>query len=221
MPSPSELMNAIQQGATDRVAEMLAVDPRVADARNESGATALMLALYLGKGAIVEQLLAARQEFSTSELAALGRTSALALALDTDPQALDAPAHDGFRLLGLAAFFGHEATVVLLLELGADATLPAENSTAVTALHSAVAFPDRDVSLANARRLIAHGAPVDAAQQGGWTALHAAAMHGDEPLVQLLLDRGASLNLANDDGKTAAMMAEEAEHGELVALLSE
>ena len=221
MSTATELIDAIQRGAADEIAALLAADPSVADARHESGTTALLLAIYHGQAAIAEQLAAVRQELSTWELAALGRTSDLNLALDTDPRALDAPADDGFRLLGLAAFFGHESTVALLLELGADTSLAAENPTAVTALHSAVAFRDRDVGLANARRLIAHGAPVDAAQQGGWTALHAAAMHGNEPLVRLLLDQGASLSFATDDGKTAAMMAEEAGHRELAALLSD
>ncbi len=44
-------------------------------------------------------------------------------------------------------------------------------------------------------------------QHGGWTPLHAAAMHGDEAPVELFLKHGADRTLKSDDGQTAAEMA--------------
>jgi len=219
MTAQNSLTDAVQQGAADEVARLLAEDPTLADARHESGVSAMMLALYYQQSAIAEQIAALREAFSMRELAALGRTDELAAALALEPEALDRPASDGFRLLGLASFFGHESTVERLLELGADPILPSDNPTRVTALHSAVAFRDPEVGLANARRLLAHGAAVDAPQQSGWTALHSAAMHGNEPLVRLLLENGADSSLGNDDGKKPSDLAAEAGHDTLIALL--
>ncbi|MBF8270647.1 MAG: hypothetical protein HW386_2356, partial [Gammaproteobacteria bacterium] len=51
------------------------------------------------------------------------------------------------------------------------------------------------------------GADVNAKQQGGWTALQAAAKHGSMELVELLLQHGADPNQPADDGQTALSMA--------------
>ena len=60
---------------------------------------------------------------------------------------------------------------------------------------------------------------VNARQQGGWVPLHAAAQNGDRPMVELLLQHHADPRLANDEGKTAAIVARENGHEELVDLL--
>jgi ankyrin repeat protein len=56
---------------------------------------------------------------------------------------------------------------------------------------------------------------VNARQQGGWAPIHAAAQNGDRALVELLLKHGADPNLANDAGKTPAMVAREKGHNEI------
>jgi ankyrin repeat protein len=56
---------------------------------------------------------------------------------------------------------------------------------------------------------------VDARQQAGYTALHAAARHGDEELVDLLLAHGADPSLRSDDGKDAAAHARDQGHDRL------
>ena len=44
------------------------------------------------------------------------------------------------------------------------------------------------------------GADPNTKQQGGWTALHAAAKHGDTTMTQLLLNHSADPNIRTDDG---------------------
>ena len=51
--------------------------------------------------------------------------------------------------------------------------------------------PRRRATCASAERLLAGGADPDAQQQGGFTALHAAAQHDDEELAAVLLRHGA------------------------------
>ena len=60
----------------------------------------------------------------------------------------------------------------------------ANNPMQVTPLHSAAAARN----LAIVRALLEHGAPVNARQQKGWTALHAAAQHGDKPMVEVAVE---------------------------------
>ncbi|MGA8066845.1 MAG: ankyrin repeat domain-containing protein [Terriglobales bacterium] len=67
--------------------------------------------------------------------------------------------------------------------------------------------------------MLEHGAPVNARQQAGWIPIHAAAQNGDRPMVELLLQHHANPKLANDEGKTPAMVAREKGHEELAALL--
>lgn len=58
-----------------------------------------------------------------------------------------------------------------------------------------------------ATQLLAHGAEVQVAQQGGWTPLHQAAAHNHTAMVDLLLRHGADRNARSDDGQTPADMA--------------
>ena len=55
--------------------------------------------------------------------------------------------------------------------------------------------------------LLREGANPDAQQQGGFTALHAAAQHNNAEMAKALLDAGADVSLRTEDGKTAAEMA--------------
>lgn len=67
--------------------------------------------------------------------------------------------------------------------------------------------------------LLDASADVNAKQHGGWTALHAAAMFGALPLVELLLDRGADAEIAKDDGKKAVDLSAEKNHAAVVEAL--
>jgi ankyrin repeat protein len=68
--------------------------------------------------------------------------------------------------------------------------------------------------------LLDHGADVDARQQAGWTALHAAAQHGDTDLAELLLSRGADPRLRSDEGKDAMDLARANGHAALAERLA-
>jgi ankyrin repeat protein len=51
--------------------------------------------------------------------------------------------------------------------------------------------------------LIKKGANVNALQQGGFTALHAAAQNGNLDLCKLLIEAGADMNARTTEGQTA------------------
>ena len=52
-----------------------------------------------------------------------------------------------------------------------------------------------------------------------WTALIWASSRGHRETASLLLDRGADINLKNNDGETALMEASSSGHTEIVSLL--
>ena len=103
----------------------------------------------------------------------------------------------------------------MLIESGAAVDIVAANPTKVMPLHSAASARNLEA----ARLLLEHGAPVNLRQQAGWVPIHAAAQNGDRPMVDLLLKYHADPKLANDEGKTAAMVAREKGHEEIAALL--
>jgi uncharacterized protein len=210
-----DVIRAIRAGDDARVGELLAGDLSHARARDENGVSALLLALYHGRGAAVAALRAAVPALDVFEAAALGETGRLLELLDADPEPVNRYSPDGFTPLQLASFFGRPEAAALLLERGAESNAVAKNAMRVTALHSAAAARETPI----VRLLLDNGADPNAQQEGGYTALHAAAQHGDRELAELLVAHGADPSRARDDGETPADTAAASGHTELAAAL--
>jgi ankyrin repeat protein len=217
----AEFLEAVKQGQTARVRQMLESNPAVAGARAESGESAVLLSVYYGKEEVLQLLLARGLPLTVFEAAAAGVREAVAARVTEDSGLLRAFSHDGFTPLHLAAFFGRIPVVELLLSLGAPVNEVSRNPSELRPLHSAVAHRQPQVALEIARALIAAGADVNATQHGGWTPLHAAALHGNLPLVRLLLEAGAIANAKNDTGQTPAALAKTKNHKDVIALLAQ
>lgn len=178
--------------------------------------SAILAALYQQKPDDAVRLADAASRLTIWEAAALGRDAALERLLAADADLANAAAPDGHYPLGLAAFFGHPATVRLLLAGGADVDAAAQNDMKVQPLHAAIASRNAEtVTL-----LLEHGADVNARQQIGYTALMGAAGAGRHDLVDLLLARGADPALTSDEGKTAADIARDHGHSALADRLA-
>ncbi|MFP5319646.1 MAG: ankyrin repeat domain-containing protein [Acidimicrobiia bacterium] len=187
MSGPDELFAAIAAGDSDTARSLLAADPTLASARNQSGLSAVIAAQYRHDAGMVDLLLAAGPELDVFDAAAVGDVDRLGTLLDADPSLVDAFAADGHFPLGLAAYFGRPRAVELLLERGADVSAVARNRMRVQALHAAVAARSREV----VRLLLAAGADPNAEQHGGWTPLMAAQQHGDDDIAAELVAAGA------------------------------
>jgi uncharacterized protein len=178
----------------------------------------ILAALYEGREADAEKLLAEDPELDVFEAAAVGRTDRVRELVDADPSLSAAWSPDGFQALHLAAFFGHADTTAVLLERGADPSVVSRHDfIKVTPLHSAVAREGGE-DLATVEALLAAGAPVDAAVEGGHTPLHSAASNGNEAIIAALLEHGADPNAETDDGKTPLDFAQQHGHADLLEL---
>lgn len=214
-----EFFEAIQSGQAEKVQALLDGDPSLSQARTDQGVSALLLSLYFGQQAVAELLLAKHPGPDIFEAAATGRTERLGELADSTPEAVRSYSSDGFTPLHLAAFFGADEAVSLLLQRGADANAPARNPMQVRPLHSCAAGRDPRARCAIAQALLEAGAEADARQHGGYTALHAVAQSGDLETARLLVQHGANLQQASDDGKTTLDFAREKEQQEMVEWL--
>ncbi len=130
---------------------------------------------------------------------------------------------DELAQLTAAVYTGNESLVAALLDAGVKAD----------ALNQTCKGPKGPIVYAAQRghagivaMLLDAGLDVNARYNHAWTALMFAAGHGDDisvakgvEITELLLDRGAEIDLTNDLGRSALMIAAQRNHVEIVALL--
>ena len=205
----------LQSGDADGLRRILQQDPAASEARDSTGVSVLMHSIYRGRRDLAELIANKKKALDVFEAAALGRLDRLKQCLRDDASAINSRSKDGFTALHFACFFGQPDAARLQIENGAAVDAVAANPTQVMPLHSAASSRNLEA----ARLLLERGAPVNARQQAGWVPIHAAAQNGDRPMVDLLLKHGADPKLANDQGKTSAMVAREKGHAEIATLL--
>ncbi len=215
MEPAQEIFEVIRAGKKARLEALLAADPALVNVRNEQGHSPVLIAQYHHKQDLVAVLLAAGPVLDVFDAASVGRTDRVAALLEADATLVNAYSRDGFFPLGLAAFFGHPETVRLLLARGADVTQVARNPMRIQAVHAAVAGG----SFEAVKLVVEAGAPVNAKQQEGWTALHEAVRQENVELTRYFLAHGADPKLQNDAGKSAIGLAAEQDDTTLLKLL--
>ena len=173
----------------------------------------LLQAVYARKDDEVAAIRSQR-ELTLPEAAAVGDAARIGELLAAGTP-VDERSPDGFTPLQLACHFDHAGAAALLVRAGADLSARASGSMTVQALHAAAASPTGACS----PLLLAAGAPLDAAQGGGFTPLHELATRKLASLAELLLAAGADPSVKAEDGRDAAAMAEAAGDADLAALL--
>ena len=212
-----DLLDAVRVGDADRVTALVTGDPTLANARDASGVSAILLSRYRSDRAVTDALLAADPDLDVFEAAALGYADRLTDHLDAEAGAASAISADGFTALHLAAFFGKAEAARRLLDAGADVNAVSQNAMRVQPLHSAAAGGHREVC----RVLLTAGADVNAVQRDSYAPIHAAAQHGDDELVELFLSAGADPSARIADGSTPADLADAAGHPDVARRLRE
>ena len=117
-------------------------------------------------------------------------------------------------ILNWAVRYKHKGLVAFLLSKGADVTIEDEE-------HSVLIWAVREDDKEIVDMLLAHNAdPAAKTRDGGYTALHIAAIRGRKDIVEgLLIKAGALVNAANYYDQTPLMLAVSKGHKEIVALL--
>jgi hypothetical protein len=216
----SPFLKLIQQGATAEVADAVLADPGLATARDPQGVSPLMWAVYFGQP-LMRDFLIARLEtdgipLDIFEAAATGDEARISALLLEEPELAHSFSGDGWTPLHLAAAFGTPAALATLLTADARLETFSKNPQQNQPLHAALALGKNAETI---RLLLEHGAPVNASQAGGFTALFSAAIANRKDLVEILLAFGADPRHKSDAGKTAADFARERGHSELATWL--
>jgi ankyrin repeat protein len=157
--------------------------------RGEDGMLASMQALYEGREEEAYRLLPPDEELTAHEAATFGRVDRLRQLLDEDPARVNEASSDGFSPLHLAIFGGHESTVRLLIERGADLEAVSTASIArVRPLGTAANFRALELG----RLLLEAGADPNGDNPQGHTPMDTARANEDEDFARLLREFGAS-----------------------------
>ena len=202
------IFEAAQTGDIEAVTRLLKADPKLVEAKNDEGDTALhqaagcrrgeeaalsLVRLLLEAGAAVEARNASGQTpLLYASYAGFGRVVELLVAKGAVAKYQDA---NGRSPLHYAAREGHPAVVELLLKNGADPA--AKDGQNRTPLDYAV-LRDRRAVVEAMMKLV----PFDIKGADGSTLLHAAAAQGNIGMVEDLLTRGADPARPAPDGGT-------------------
>lgn len=187
------LLAAAHAGDADRVAKLLA-GGATTEVRDGHGRTPLHVATFGGHHAVVEALARAGADLGALE-------------------------NDRYDAVTIAAVANDEATLRLLLALGASARLVTSRYDG-TALIAAAHLGHAGV----VRQLIAAGAPLDHVNNLHWTAVIESIVLGDggprhQDTLAALIEAGADLQLADRSGRTPLALARERGYTAMVTML--
>jgi ankyrin repeat protein len=214
----TQFLEAVKKGDRAVVDQMLDADPSLASTKDAGGISAVLLAHYYGKPDVAAALLARGPALDVFEAATAGDAKRVAALVDADPTLANAVARDGYSPLGLAAFFKRPGVVKVLLERGAQPSLPSRDQ-GFTPLHSAVATDAGRAEHEIVRLLLEAGADPNAKSREGGTPLHSAAFTGDLEAAELLLAFGADPNVTDPKGFTPLDVARDRRNVEVAAQL--
>ncbi len=216
MESKQQLVDAVRANDVELVKEILDREPGLLRAETPEGSL-ILTATYHGSREVLGLLLGRTpgEKLDIFEASATGQVRRLRAILDERTDLVDAPKHDEFSPLGLAAFFGHKEAVELLVARGASVNFVPKSRFANTALDAAVAADHLEV----VKALLAAGGDVNVRSAGGYATLHKAVLNGNLPMAELLVAHGADINARRDDGKTPLALAREEGYGRIADFL--
>ena len=215
-----QLHDAAQSGDIEQVRRLVSLGADL-ETRNETGATALMLASQNGHGETASLLLSNGADVNVKAddgvtaliVAALyGHAEVVSLLLSSGAE-VNAELNGGGTALYASSQNGHAEVVSLLLSSGAEVN--AERNDGRTPLYVASQEGRAEV----VSLLLSNGADVNMEITGGATPLFVASEYGHAEIVSPLLSNGADVNAQASNGATALMMASQAGHIETVRLL--
>lgn len=213
--SLSVIEEYIETGNYQDLDLLLSRDPELIKQSTSHQISPLLLACYYNKPQIVQTLLKYTTSLTIHEACAAGLLHHVQLMIEHKVDVIEEMSSQGFTPLGIAAHFGKEDIVRLLLTHGADPNIASQNGYNVYPLHAALAINQSNI----AKMLIESGAEVNVFQHGAYTPLHLASQNGNIDLIILLLEHGADINSTTTDGSSASDLAESKGFHEIAEIL--
>jgi ankyrin repeat protein len=214
MPEQKALFEAIRAGNLAAVKALIGADASLGSARNDSGVSATLTAVYMGHAEIRDFLIASGATLDLPEAAAVGHLARVRELVEKHHAQANSYSPDGFPVVALAAFLGQREVVEYLAAHGADINAAATNGSGYNALTGAVTSGH----VAVVQWLLENGADANYRYSGGYSPLLTAAANGRLDIAKLLLAHGADPHATTDDGKSALSLAKERNHPEIAAL---
>ncbi|MDG6904702.1 MAG: ankyrin repeat domain-containing protein [Nitrososphaerota archaeon] len=199
------LFKAIRQGDSSKIERMLNKNGSLANSKDSSGMTPVVIATYYGQPKIAQIIIEHGAKLDLFEAAMTGQLEIVKQIAAKDQSSINSYSKDGYTALHLAAFFGHLDVAKFLIQSGAKIDIASTNAMKVTPLHSAAARNQLEIS----ELLLSSGANANAKQDGDFTPLHAAAQNGSIEMAQLLIRHGADVNAKTKEGKRPLDMIRE------------
>ena len=187
MPDTKLFFDAIRSGDLARVGALLEADPSLAGARNESGASPLLMSIYTGQKEVRDLLLSRCIEMDLAEACAAGDLSRVKRFVEANPTSANSFSTDGFPIFALACFFGHLDIARYLAEKGANIHAAATNGTGYNALTAAA-----NGHLEIVKLLLGAGADPASTTDDGKSALVIATERNHPHIADFLRSRAAS-----------------------------
>ncbi|HEU5230302.1 MAG TPA: ankyrin repeat domain-containing protein [Ktedonobacteraceae bacterium] len=210
-----EMFAAVKAKDIDGVKALLDHDPNLLRIWSEGGDTPVLLSAYYGAQEVTRLLLERGVALNLFEAAAVGEIERVQQLLDADPALINTYSHDGWTPLHLASFFGHKEVALVLLQREADVAALSKNATGNLPLHAALAGRRFEI----AHLLVEHGSDINTLDSYHWTPLHHAAYSGNMATVELLLAKGAKLDVRDNKGQIPFDIARERNHHDVAARL--
>jgi ankyrin repeat protein len=214
MSDQKALFDAIRSGDFASVKSLIAADASLSSAKNDSGTSAVLTAVYMGRGEIRDFLIASGAAMELPEAAAVGILARVRELVEKNHAQASSFSPDGFPVVALAAFLGHLEIVQYLAARGAEINASATNGSGYNALTGAVTSGHAAV----VQWLLEHGANANYRYSAGYSPLLTAAANGRLDIAKLLLAHGADPLATTNDGKTPLSLATERNHPEVAAL---
>src|SRR5690606_11864535 len=165
----------------------------------------LLLACYYNKTQIVQVMLKYLSSITIHEACAAGLSEQVRFMLEQKPDVINEVSSHGFYPIGIAAHFGQEEIVRMLLRSHANPNAASKNGYQVYPIHAALSAQQDNI----VKMLIEAGAEVNVVQSSHITPMHLAAQQGNIDLIIILLEHGADISVRNEFGQTASDLAAE------------
>lgn len=208
VPDAGPFLDAVRSGDLARVQALLDARPELLGTIDESGCSALVVALLAGFAPVAELLIQRGHEPDLVEAAMLADWPRFAALAEAAPELVDAHHPVGGTALYGAARVGSEG-LWRIQAAGGEADGKPLGWRGSTPSAGALSCPDPVAAWCTLIDLLGNGASVHARQPGGATLLHRAAKRGDVRLIETLLEFGAEPAARDDQGRTARELAEQ------------